>query len=434
MDSNMYNNIIDPITKKNVKLSSKQGQSILDNYIIHLNSHNIKHNWLDRIKMKNIYTSNVKHSIVKPWNKVIKEFDHLIHTNSIVRLMLTQAIDQIPDNPFYTKDHIRSIDDLLNRLNNVLTIAPEYNKTLLVGTPFSAIVVWLMGTKSGLEAFRYPAINNIFKKILVEWSKFLNSRKSLYVLNDGKNGWKSTAAMKQLNINQYQIDPTDKYWGFKSWNDFFGRKLKQGVRPIASPNDTQLVVSACDCTVFNIQFNVKEVDRFWIKEQPYSMRDLLDNDTKYINKFKGGLVYQAFLNPFNYHRWHSPVEGVVTKAVIIPGLYFSEATFPGLDPNDQDASETYVSHIQTRALIIIKTKTLGYVAVMPIGMVEISTCIINSYIKPGYKIKKGEELGYFQFGGSTHCCIFEPGMIDKFVDGIKIGKTIKMGEPLAIGH
>ena len=64
---------------------------------------------------------------------------------------------------------------------------------------------------------------------------------------------------------------------------------------------------------------------------------------------------------------------------------------------------------------------------MPIGMVEISTCVINDYIEPGYNVKKGEELGYFQFGGSTHCIIFQ-----NEVTFIKKKGTIKMGEAIAI--
>jgi phosphatidylserine decarboxylase len=71
---------------------------------------------------------------------------------------------------------------------------------------------------------------------------------------------------------------------------------------------------------------------------------------------------------------------------------------------------------------------------MHMGMVEISTCIINDNIKEGYHVKKGEELGYFQFGGSSHCLIFEPNVIKKFVDGVKKNATIKMGERIAIAN
>ena len=58
---------------------------------------------------------------------------------------------------------------------------------------------------------------------------------------------------------------------------------------------------------------------------------------------------------------------------------------------------------------------MGIVCVMPVGMVEISTCTLLDTIKPGHHLSKGDELGYFQFGGSTHCVLFQKGVIKNFV-------------------
>jgi phosphatidylserine decarboxylase len=56
-------------------------------------------------------------------------------------------------------------------------------------------------------------------------------------------------------------------------------------------------------------------------------------------------------------------------------------------------------------------------AFVPVGMSEVSSCLIDAKIKPGYYVQKGEELGYFQFGGSTHCLVFRPGAIAEFTLG-----------------
>jgi phosphatidylserine decarboxylase len=64
-------------------------------------------------------------------------------------------------------------------------------------------------------------------------------------------------------------------------------------------------------------------------------------------------------------------------------------------------------------------------------MSEVSSCIINKKIKPGHKVKKGDELGYFQFGGSTHCLVFQKGVIDKF--DVEIGQDVKMGSLITKG-
>jgi phosphatidylserine decarboxylase len=54
---------------------------------------------------------------------------------------------------------------------------------------------------------------------------------------------------------------------------------------------------------------------------------------------------------------------------------------------------------------------------MPVGMAEVSSCVIDPTITPGSHVTKGQELGYFQYGGSTHCLIFRPGVIKDFTVG-----------------
>lgn len=365
-----------------------------------------------------------------PPHPVILEFRQLIATDPIVRMYITEMIKQIPQNPKYDNHRIKDVDQFLSLLNEVLTVAPDFNNTLLVGTPFSAILIWTMGTPAGFAAYRYGPINTQFKKLLGAWQDFLNSEKSLYVINDSPHGWKSKAAQKQLQMQNYQYKPNEIHWGFNSWNDFFTRALKQGARPISEPENNKVIVSACDSTVYKVAHKVEKYSQFWVKDQPYSLNDMLAND-ELVDLFVGGSVYQAFLNPFNYHRWHSPVSGTIRKAYIQDGLYFSQANAEGEDPSDQDLSEGYITQVQTRAIIFIDCKdtAMGTICVMPVGMVEISSCLLHDTIKPGYQIKKGEELGYFQFGGSTHCVIFQAGVIKQYI--AKTGSFYEVGQPIA---
>ncbi len=379
-------------------------------------------------KSKNNKTRKTK----KKEHAVIKEFRKMLNKNPIDRMYITTMIEQIPPGKKYDAQRLTSTEDLFRKLNNVLTVAPDFNDTLLVGTPLSGIIVWAMGTPMGLGAFRRPKINAMFKKILTEWAKFLNSPASRYVLNDGPNGWFSKKALKKINIDEFKHNPNAKYFGFKSWNDFFTRKLVPGARPIYEPDNTKAIVSGFDCTIYKIASNIKKYSNFWIKSQPYSLMDMLNHEEKFADLFIGGDVFQAFLNPFNYHRWHSPISGTVIKAELVEGLYFSERADEnvvnekglvfdtwvkrGEDPNDQDASEGYISQVQTRAIYYIKSDdpAIGTVCVMGIGMVEISTCTISKKMIPGYYVDKGEEIGYFQFGGSTSCLIFQKGVIKQF--------------------
>jgi phosphatidylserine decarboxylase len=304
---------------------------------------------------------------------------------------------------------------MMRMINEVLTMAPEFGpQKAMVATPLGAILDWAMGTPAGFAAFRDPRINGMFKRILTVWCEFLSSRDSLYVLNESASGWKSPEAQRTVGIDQYEHDPQDEHWGFASWNDFFTRRFKDGVRPVASPEDDGVIVSACESTPYGISIDVKRKDRFWIKSQPYSLADMLADDA--VDEFIGGTVYQAFLSATNYHRWHSPVAGKIVRAVVQEGTYYSEAESEGKDAVEPMNSQSYLAHVAARAIIVIEADNpvIGRMAFVPVGMSEVSSCNIAPKVKAGYHVEKGEELGYFQFGGSTHCLVFRPGAIAEF--------------------
>ncbi|MGF6805555.1 hypothetical protein OKW30_000681 [Paraburkholderia sp. Clong3] len=70
---------------------------------------------------------------------------------------------------------------------------------------------------------------------------------------------------------------------------------------------------------------------------------------------------------------------------------------------------------RTRAVIVIECDdpAVGQVACVFVGMADVSSCRIEAL--PGQRVRKGDELGFFQYGGSTCCLVFEPGVIDRFV-------------------
>jgi len=366
-------------------------------------------------------------TVSKKEHLVIRKFKKMLETNPVEMQYMNTMISSIPAR---YKNHIKTLDELFKKLNSVLTEAPEFNKTALVGTPLSAILLLTMGSPEGFAAYRRDKINNMFREVLNEYKKFLDSPASKYVLNKSNSGWFGKEASKKINMAEYQCDTTKPYYGFKSWNDFFTRKLKPNTRPIVEPDNNNVINSACDSTIVRINFNVKSNTNFWIKSQPYSINAMLDGDQKYIDKFTGGAIYQAFLNPFNYHRWHCPINGTIEKAYVKKGLYFTQLNEFKEDFTVQDKSIEYITHLNTRALIFIKADNskIGTICIMPVGMVEISSCNINKNIKPGHKIKKGDELGFFAYGGSTHCIFFEPNVIKKFKykqhDFVEMGQII----------
>lgn len=128
--------------------------------------------------------------------------------------------------------------------------------------------------------------------------------------------------------------------------------------------------------------------------------------------FVGGTVYQAFLDPFCYHRWHSPVTGTIVKSFKLGGTYYLDN--PGYELGGQNEevenyidSQPLLSVVSVRQVFIIKMddKLNRHVAVIEIGMAEVSSC--QPTVIEGQRVKKGDQLGYFQFGGSSHAVIFD---------------------------
>jgi phosphatidylserine decarboxylase len=273
---------------------------------------------------------------------VIDEFRQLIDGDPVVRMYLTQMIEQVPHAKRYSKRHLESVDQMLDLINEVIGRAPEYNETGLVGVPLNAVLDWCMGTPAGFAAFRHPPINVMLKRILTAWCDFLSSPASLYVINDSPRGWKCASAKKSTKIEQFQYKPREKHWGFASWNDYFIRSFKPGQRPIADPEDDRVIVNACESTPYALKTNVQRQDRFWVKSQPYSLQDMLAGNES-VDQFVGGTVYQAFLDAHNYHRWHSPVTGTVRRAFVQEGTVRAIASSSVLAPSMISPSQRSLS-------------------------------------------------------------------------------------------
>ena len=344
----------------------------------------------------------------------IVEFRELLDREPVLRMYVERMIAEVPHTKRYQQRHLESVDQLLRLVNEVLTLAPEFGDQA-VTLPLNAILDWTMGTTAGFAVYRDPRFNAMLKKVLTAWCEFLSSSASRYVLNDGPTGWLSDAAREAVGIEQFQHDPDDEYWGFTSWNDYFTRRLADGARPVADPDDDSVIVSACESTPCSIRTGVQRQDQFWIKSQPYSLVDLLAGDES-VDQFVGGTVYQAFLSATDYHRWHAPVAGTVVRAFVQEGTYFSEADSEGPDAVDPTNSQGYLAHVSARAIIVLDADdpVIGLLAFVAVGMVEVSSCLIDPAITPGAHVGKGDELGYFQFGGSTHCLVFRPEVVADF--------------------
>ena len=370
----------------------------------------------------------------------VQALKELIESNRYIWNLFQMMFDEIPqkdvDTPAGTPQ-VRDYHELLLVLNRIIQRAPEFNTTGLVGTPINAVLDYPMGTRAGYVLFNDPRVNAKMKGILDYWGHYLQSPASSYVLNTSDKGWLSTYALKEMakeadGINFLDLFKTrskdpEKKFGYVSWDDFFTRKFNPGIRPVAEPDNDDVVANACESAPYRVARNLPMKAKFWIKGQPYSLIDLLHNDP-WTAKFEGGTLYQAFLSALSYHRWNSPVSGTIVKAYNLNGTYYGEALNQGFEnPNGPDLvaannSQAFLTSTATRAVIFIKADNpkIGLMCFVAVGMGDVSNNEIT--VRIGQHVNKGDELGMFHFGGSTHVLLFRPEVnIDFDLHGQKPG-------------
>ena len=205
--------------------------------------------------------------------------------------------------------------------------------------------------------------------------------------------------------------------GYRTFNQFFARHVKPGRRPVAALLDPTVIVSPVDgsfmgewliAATSTVDVEPQSIDA---KGMRWSIRQLL-RDSAYADRFAGGVFTHVALRTFDYHRWHSPVAGTVVEARIIEGQAFLDVTVvesrdakgPSNGRRLQAAEGTGYQFVQTRGLVVLES-AIGLVACLPVGMAQVSSVVITAEL--GTRLRKGEEMGYFQFGGSDFVLVFE---------------------------
>ena len=216
-------------------------------------------------------------------------------------------------------------------------------------------------------------------------------------------GWrmsKPESAQRVLPfIAKYGLNPDDfaeTPSSFRSFNEFFFRKLKTAARPI----DAAPVVFPADGRHLGFP-DVSAIDSFFVKGQRFDLAGLLD-DAALAAKYANGSLVLSRLGPVDYHRFHFPAAGTPSETRLINGPLFSVSPI---------ALARNLSYLWTnkRTLTELKTEDFGTILLLEIG----ATCVgtIQQTFTPRQPVAKGAEKGYFAFGGSSTITIFEPGAV-----------------------
>ena len=246
----------------------------------------------------------------------------------------------------------------------------------------------------GANHFLY---NNFFGKMIRPFCR-LKTVSKLYSFYE--KSFLSRRKIKKF-VKRYNINMDDYIipkGGFSSFDDFFTRKLKPGARKIDFSKNS--FVAPADSNLLIIP-EIKNETRFFVKSKKFCLKTFL-GDEKIAQEFAGGILFIFRLTPHDYHRFHFPCDGIPQKTVFLNGSL--ESVHPiaykaGLMPLQENE----------RYRTVIKTDLFGKMVFVSVGAMLVGK-VTNTY-EENKPHKKGDEIGYFSYGGSTVIVLLKPNSI-----------------------
>ena len=255
-------------------------------------------------------------------------------------------------------------------------------------------------TRMLLRPFLSPAVSDIC-------GKFLSTRLSRRIIP-------SFVKKNHIDLGIYERQEFDSY------NAFFTRKIKAEQRPV---NDQKnVLISPSDGKV--TAYPITQKGRFWIKHTQYTAAQLL-KDERLAERYMGGWIYVIRLTVDDYHRYCYVADGRKSRQRKIRGVLHT------VNPVANDYYPIY--KMNSREYCLLKTKEIGTILLMEVGALMVGK--ISNHEEDSAQVKRGDEKGMFEFGGSTIVVMTEPGMAEPDKDIIQNTKAqaetlVKMGEPI----
>jgi phosphatidylserine decarboxylase len=300
---------------------------------------------------------------------------------------------------------LRDMDSFLTYLDGFVTFVPTEGE--LRATHFK--LFYIVNEAPGDQLNRDNSFSAWMKKLVEAKGQFLDTTAST-------SGIPSFAARPNYKIGDYFVEPS----GWLTFNQFFAREVKPGKRPIAEPRNDRVIVSPADST-FAGKWDIDGNSKVTVKGITWPLAQLLDG-SPYQNAFEGGIYTHMFLNADDYHRYHVPVAGVIKELRKIHGRVYMDVIRRPDGTLDIVDGEMYQLD-QERGLIVIDSPEVGLVAVLPVGLGNVSS--VNLTPEVGARLQKGDEFGFFLFGGSDIVMLFQN---KKVVIEAEVGKKYLQGQ------
>jgi phosphatidylserine decarboxylase len=382
----------------------------------------------------------------------------------------TAAVERVSNEGVPELSRIKTLDQFYFYIDTIVTWTPEIRHWRIDGQTMHERTVYLRGVQfyyyfnqPELEALQTPIsptsgerlsrVSRWLREFAIDWGKFLDTPASAEHLSSFKFA-------PEFNWQDYEKAPEE----YQTFNEFFARRFSNidELRPVARKDDDRTIVFPAEST-FVGQWTIStavergpmpELPSIVVKHIQWPIRELLA-DSAYADAFAGGLLCHSFLNTYDYHRLHTPVAGRVIEAKFIPGQVYLQvelqtqdgATLPSGELANAIVPKRYLDaddptgyqFVQCRGLLVLETARMGKVAVLPVGMAQVSSVMftgpgpvhapirlshaeragktyeeqvrdLNAKIERalvGRDLHKGEMFSIFQFGGSDCVVVFE---------------------------
>ncbi|KAH7926404.1 hypothetical protein BV22DRAFT_1009175 [Leucogyrophana mollusca] len=235
----------------------------------------------------------------------------------------------------------------------------------------------------------------------------------------------SFIATYKINTEEL-LEPAVTPHNYPTFNSFFYRKLRPGARTVENADDPNAFCSAADSRLVVYQ-TIDLAQKFWVKGDEFTLPKLLhlDESDDICKSLDGGSLAIFRLAPADYHRFHCPVDAkVLGNAKDIPGQYYT------VNPQAVNEEGFDVFSMNRRSVIYLEhnvtKKVIAYVAV---GALLVGS--VKWTVGENAEVKRGDELGYFAYGGSTVLAIFPPGVIEFDSD---LAQNSEGKSPTSQGH
>ncbi|WP_348981415.1 archaetidylserine decarboxylase [Thalassotalea sp. Y01] len=254
-----------------------------------------------------------------------------------------------------------------------------------------------------------------------------------------KAGAVTTFAIKRF-IKSYGIDMSEAKLenasDFATFNEFFTRELKDGIRPIDP--DTNEICFPVDGTISQ-QGDIVNDQIIQAKGFNYSLETLLGGDPKTAEPFQGGKFSTIYLAPKDYHRIHMPIKGTLREMIFVPGELFSvnpltAENVPNLFARNERVVTIFDTEIGPMALVLVgativaSMETVWAGTIAPSGGKALKRWHYPAADEAGaITLEKGEEMGRFKLGSTTVCC-FPADTMDFCTDDCP-GTITRLGKP-----